>query len=151
MKALLHCSLLAAIAGCGGEDVDATSLSPLAGYQGWASRTVKGEVAGHGDTIRVIYANDVARSYAHAGRYPVGSVLVKEVHEKGDYDRPGKLLETVVMRKVTEDFLPSTQPLDKGWLFTEVDGAKETRKALCWEKCHRQGKFDYAWFDYADL
>ncbi len=150
MRWMLHCTiLLGSLAGCGGEDVDPSGLPAIAGYQSWPSRTVKGEVAGHGDTVRVIYANDVARTYAHAGRYPVGSVLVKEVHEN-DYDKPGKLHETVVMRKVTEDFLPSSRPLDRGWLFTQLDGGKEIRKQLCWDKCHRQAKFDYAWFDYGE-
>ena len=146
---MLHCTMGLA-AGCGGEDIDPAGLPTIAGYQSWPSRTEKGEVPGHGDTIRVIYANEVARTYAHAGRYPVGAVLVKEVYEKGAYDRPGKLRETQLMRKVTEDFLPSPRPLDKGWLFTHLDGGKETRKALCWDRCHRQGRFDYAWFDYGE-
>ena len=104
---------------------------------------VTGAVSGHGDTYRIIYFNDLARTFNHAGRYPVGTVMVKEIYDH----EGGKLLEINAMRKV-DAVTVSTD--GGGWLFTDVEGKSEKSFATCFATCHKQAPYDAAWFDYGD-
>ena len=45
----------------------------------WPSIQFTGEVPGHGNTIRVVFINDVAQQFS-GGQYPEGSILINEVH-----------------------------------------------------------------------
>lgn len=135
------------LSGCGSLDPD--ELAPIDGYPAWARTDVTGEVAGHGESYRIIYANDVAQGYAHAGRYPTGSILVKEVRELRDDGTPGDLKYTAVMRKVGEEAAASLDaPVDGGWVFTQKRGDSERWLDLCWSSCHVQAPVDGAFYDY---
>lgn len=142
--ALLSIALLCA---CGTTTVDPSGLAPLDGYTGWDGFETQGPVPGHGDTYRIIYANDPARLYGHAGLYAEGSVLVKEIRDNDD-GSPGDLRYIAIMRKLRE--APADAELHGGWLFTMASelGAEETYDASCWERCHVQAPVDGAWFDY---
>ena len=131
MKRLLPFLVLA---GCA-EPVD---VEPPGDYTSWARIETDGPAPGHGDTIRVIYANDIARSYA-GGPYPVGSILVKEIYER-DGDARGPLGYVGLMRK-RED----------GWLFTESSepNGEEVAPGFCWSYCHVAAPYDGAFLDYS--
>lgn len=135
------------LAACGGEVVDTTGVPALYGYEGWHRVDSTGPVAGHGDSYRIIYANDAAREYGHAGSYRIGSILVKEIRElQGGL--PGDVKYYAVMRKLRE--APPGGKLEGGWLFTmltDLDG-DETQGVTCWHECHAQAPVDGAWFDY---
>jgi hypothetical protein len=139
--------LLLCLAGCG-QTVDVTGLPSIDGYQSWgvSEAPPPGYIPGHGDSVRTIYANDVAKAYPHGGRYPYGTVLVKEVRS-----RSGSLGDLVIMRKVANPptgVAPYTGETYGGWLFTVKEGSKEETYDLCWNRCHRAGPWDGAWFDY---
>jgi hypothetical protein len=134
--------------GCGTE-IDPAGLPSIEGYESWHKVEVSGFVPGHGDTVRLIFVNDRARTYPHAGRYAVGTVIVKEVRERTAGGGPGALMHLNIMRKLTDDE-PAAVPVDRGWVFTDRRGGKEVQKDSCWQQCHRQGPFDYAWFDYGE-
>lgn len=147
---------LLAVPGCLIEDVNTTNLPAVDGYERWFRLDVSGDLPGHGTSYRIIYVNDVARSYPHAGRYPVGTVIVKEVRALAEVDggpAPGDLKYTAVMRKVTMDASGdggTGLPLDGGWLFTELTDTPgaESQLDLCWASCHRQAAWDGAFVDY---
>ena len=80
ITAAIALSLL--IPGCG-ETVDVAGLPSTDGHTEWDSFELEGPAPGHGDTFRIIYTNDLARSYTGAGAYPDGSVIVKEILERG--------------------------------------------------------------------
>lgn len=125
------------VAACG----DAVSPPDLGDYQSWHRVDTFGEIPGHGDTYRIIYVNDIART---SGTTERDATLVKEVHENNN-GQPGALRIIEVMRKIT----PGTDPADEGgWLFTQLADGEEVHKDLCWARCHRQAPFAGAWFDY---
>ena len=79
--ALVLCGLAIACAAC--SEIDTSQLPSTDGYQSWTMLEKSNPIPGHGDTVRLIYINPVARSYPHFGRYPEGSVIVKEIHAGG--------------------------------------------------------------------
>ena len=141
--------VLATMASCGGDAIDTTGLKDnIIDYQDWYRITVRGDVPGHFNTYRVIYANSFARDYQGAGDYPLGSVIIKEIYDLED-QQPTDLNYIAVMRRLDEATAPAE--LDEGWLFTDLrDGisGKETRETTCWKKCHRQAPYRGTWFDY---
>lgn len=145
-KPLLLTALLCASA-CTGTTVDTSGLESVDGYAEWDQFETQGPAPGHGDTYRLIYTNFLARYYAHAGRYPLGSVIVKEVHDNAD-GSPGDLRYIAVMRKLSE--APADAELQGGWLFTMTSepGGEEVYDPGCWDRCHAQAPVDGAWFDY---
>ena len=143
-------AILCAMIGCA--PVDVSNLEPLDGYDQWYRIDSTERVPGHGDTYRIIYANDVARGYTHEYAYPVGSVIVKEIRDNNDGE-PGDLRYLGVMRKLTADQVPDGAKLEGGWLFTILDqlGADESQSPTCWENCHVQAPIDGAWLDYGEF
>lgn len=122
-------------------DVD---IAP-AEYADWYSIEVAGEVPGHGDSLRRIYANDVALTFTGAGLYPVGTIVVKEIYAPGGDD----LRYVAIMRKL--EAAPAGGELDDGWLFThkaDLD-APETHRPRCWKTCHQNAPFDGAFLDWS--
>jgi hypothetical protein len=131
-------------------DPEADGLTPIADYQSWTlALTTEGPLAGHGESVRVIYANPVARSYSHSGRYPVGSVLVKEIYGRNEDGSRGTLRYLSIMRKVGEDANLSA-PVEGGWVWSLADTVTSPEKSngSCWGSCHRQAPRDGAWVDY---
>jgi hypothetical protein len=131
--------LLVVITACG------TDVSPpeLGDYTTWHRIETMGEVPGHGDSYRLIYVNDIART---RGTTEKDAVLVKEVHDN-DGGKPGALRVIEIMRKVRAGTDPED---DGGWLFsaTESPGGDEVSHDFCWGRCHVQAPFAGAWFDY---
>ena len=139
----------AGMLGACGTAVDSAELEPLTGYTEWHRIDSSGPVPGHGNTYRIIYVNDIARTYSHAGPYPIGSIVVKEIHAKADDGSPGGLSYLGVMRKL--DQAPSGVELEGGWLFTTAGELGDTEvqpSSSCWAVCHIQAPVDGAWFDY---
>lgn len=142
MKRLL---VFAAVAGCS----EAVDLDPPGDYTTWKRFDVTGEAPGHGDTYRIIYANDVASdpsSQLYIG-YPLGSIIVKEIYDNDD-GQPGAMRYVAIMRRNQ----PVVTVLEKqgGWLFSqssEPNGA-ETHTDRCWNRCHVAAPFNGAWYDY---
>jgi len=137
-----------AAAGCG-EVVDTGFPN---NYASWCRIETYGAATGHGDTYRIIYANDEARSYTGTGQYPAGSVLVKEVYDLSETvegPTPGDLQYLALMRRLDET--PPGGTLYHGWLFTETDkaGGEETTYSLCFDRCHVSAPYYGAWFDYS--
>jgi hypothetical protein len=133
---VLACALLV---GCG----DEVSPPDLGDYQSWHRVDTFGNIPGHGDSYRIIYVNDIARTNGTTER---DATLVKEVHENNN-GVPGALRIIEIMRKIT----PGTDPEDEGgWLFTQMPdaGGGEVHRDLCWSRCHRQAPYAGAWFDY---
>jgi hypothetical protein len=149
-RALVIAALLAA--GCPAP-VDTSGLPSADGYADWADPIVtSGPVPGHGDTNRIIYVNELGRAYPHAGEYPNGTVLVKEIYDKSDSGAWGDLRYVALMRRIGDPAaydVPADQ-LDEGWLFSEADepGGDEVRLDLCWAKCHKAAPYHGAWLDY---
>jgi hypothetical protein len=150
MTGLLMCVLAGAFSGCG-EVVDTSALPPLTGYTDWYQVDSTGPIAGHGDTYRIIYANDQAREYGGAGQYRNGTVLVKEIRENLGGE-PGDILYYAIMRKLGQ--APPGGTLEGGWLFTITDQLgdqlvdNEKYGPSCWNTCHVQAPIDGAWIDY---
>jgi Cytochrome P460 len=150
MTAIKLASLAAlALAGCIG---DAVTAEPVGDYTQWKRVDTWGRLPGHGgDTYRVIYANDVARTF-DGGHYPDGSILVKEIHDldsSGAMPAPGALQDVAIMRRLGPP--PAGLDDEGGWLFSAATspGGTETHYAYCWESCHVDAPFQGAWFDYA--
>jgi hypothetical protein len=137
-------ALLVCCAGCGTE-IDPAEVGAIDGYQEWPHFTKTTDVPGHPDSVRVIYKNDVAAAYPHAGRYPLGTIIVKEIFNRNGDRTKGSLRYIGVARKLGDG---TGQPTDDGWLFTYVKDGKETQLDLCWKQCHQAGPFDGLWFDY---
>ncbi|MBP6628361.1 MAG: cytochrome P460 family protein [Kofleriaceae bacterium] len=141
-------------AACLGAALAACTEAPIAGeplgdYRSWLRVDASGDAPGHGDTYRVIYANDLL---AGSGPLNLGAVAVKEVYER-DGDQPGALRYVAIMRKQHEGV---RQVDDGGWLFTTVaglpvDGGEETPSSACWDRCHRQAPLAGTWIDYARI
>ena len=121
-------------------------VAPPGDYTAWKRIDTYGPAPGHGDTYRIIYANDVARSFL-GGRYPDGTILVKEIHVN-DGGTPGALRDVEIMRRLG----PAPMGLDNqaGWLFTNaaIPNGPEVIKTTCWRRCHVAAPFAGAWFDY---
>ncbi len=135
--------------GCS-EVVDTSGLPAIDDYESWYRVDSTGVIPGHGDTYRIIYANDVARQYGHAGAYALGAVIVKEIRSK-DGDGPGELRYIAVMRKLAE--APPGGELQGGWLFTQFGQLGDDEKfhpETCWGRCHVQAPVDGAWLDYGE-
>ena len=97
MKAL-HAVLLTyavAMIGCG----EAVTPEPTGDYTTWKRIETYGEVPGHGDTYRVIYANDIAETF-DGTQYAEGSVIVKEIYDNNG-GAPGALRYIALMRGYT--------------------------------------------------
>lgn len=122
-------AVLAAVAACAAP----VDVAPPGDYTAWARLTATGPAPGHGDTNRVIYANDVARTFT-GGRYPDGTIVVKEIYE-GD-----ALAYLAIMRR-----------LDGDWLFTRAasPGGEEIARDSCWTTCHVAAPYDGAFLDYS--
>jgi hypothetical protein len=146
----LACAALVLLAGCGTE-IDTTDLPSIQGYKDWKLVLVySNQVPGHPDSYRTLYVNDVARSNPRHGRYPIGSVIVKEVNEleKDSSGTPmaGASRYVAVMRKVGDR---DDVPVNDGWLFTSFEGTGgETQYDLCWQTCHKAAPFDGTWSQY---
>ena len=157
---VLACTLLMGVsAGCDTE-VDPSEL-PAAldarDYKSWGLRLpqLSDFIPGHGSSVRLIYVNPTGRSYAHGGRYPEGTVIVKEIYARKDDGSKGGLKYVGIMRKTATP--PEGVPTGGGWIFTQVSGVaavqagkSERSRDLCWDSCHRQGSWDGAWADYGD-
>lgn len=136
-----------ALAGCFSEvDVEITPEE----YEAFGEPVVVvGEAPGHGDSYRVIYANDAARGFTGAGLYPVGTVIVKEIYRR-DGDAMGDFRYIGVMRKLEET--PGGGELDDGWLFTykdDRDDPAETHRPRCWRTCHQNAPFDGTFLSFS--
>ena len=132
-------------AGC----AESVSPEPLGDYTAWKRLDVIGEAPGHGDTYRIIYANDLASDPASTlyNGYPEGSVIVKEIYEN-DGDRPGALKYVAIMRRIGA---VTTALVDQGgWLFSQSSkpNGSETHTDRCWNRCHVAAPFNGAWYDY---
>lgn len=146
---LLACCFFVATSSCK-EDIDPSTIDPsIEGYATWDRvEPLLGEVPGHGDTYRIMYRNDIARSYTGAGRYPLGSAVVKEIYALKDSDQRGELLYKAVMRRMDADSHPDL-PIDGDWLFTQIDsGSEEFQRDLCWASCHVNAPYLGAFFDH---
>ncbi len=130
---------LVALAGCG----EAVSPEPLGDYTTWYRLDTWGAAPGHGDSYRIIYANDVART---DGPTAVDAVLVKEVRDDASGE-PGDLRYVAIMRKLRAGPSPEDEG---GWLFTIADtpGGAETHDDSCWNRCHVQAPLAGVWLDY---
>jgi len=140
-------AITGAVAGCG----DAVQPDPIGDYTAWYKVETWGNVPGHGDSYRIIYANDVARTY-RGGQYPEGTILVKEVYDRAgtaDAPAPGKLQYVAIMRRLGA--APEAYTDEGGWLFTATDkpGGDETHYGYCWNACHAAAPYSGAWLDYS--
>lgn len=135
-------------AGCFSE-VDVSGLEPIDDYRDWDRTDTVGEAPGHGDSYRVIYVNDIARTFTGVGLYPTGTVFIKEIRDDDD-GQPGALRYIALMRKLEE--APEGGELDEGWLFTyKGDEADvETHRDRCWSTCHQNAPFDGAFFNWSN-
>jgi hypothetical protein len=147
--------LLAMLAGCGEGTVVEVDPVP-ADYTDWYRVETFGPVPGHGDSYRIIYANDVARERGEVfGFYAEGTILVKEIYQRNG-DQPGDLRYLGVMRALAS--APEGAELHKssrtnGWLFTyladDIDSDEEYRSS-CWDECHVAAPIDGTFLDYAE-
>jgi hypothetical protein len=155
MKSLVGVTVLVVTIGCG-DAVDVSGLSPIGEYDTWSKIEVVGPVPGHGDSYRIIYANESARGYAGSGEYPNGAVIVKEVRKRNG-NAPGNLEYLAIMRRLDDvppgGTLHSLTTLPGGWLFTETPTLSEQENyfPLCWEKCHVQAPYNGLFFNYGAM
>lgn len=117
------------------------------GYEGWHRVDALGPLPAHGDTYRIIYVNDVARTWTGAGPYPDGSILIKEVYHR-DGDQPAGLSYLAAMRRLER--APDGAELHEGWLYTYIgeEGAAEEYRARCYQRCHASAPYDGPFLDY---
>ena len=157
-RALLPAALLALAAGCGEGTVIEVDPIP-ADVEDWYRVDTTGAIPGHGDSYRIIYANDEARLRTQSGTYPGGSIIVKEVrHFDASGEGPGDLRYYGIMRKLGDApdgaELHAASPLDSnGWLFTYLgagEGAEEEYRESCWSSCHVAAPIDGAFLDYGE-
>lgn len=128
--------------------VDTDGLGDLSDYRSWDSFTVTGEIPGHGDTLRVIYANEVAHSWSGAGEYPIGSIIIKEIYPASD---PNTIDYIAIMRKLDEP--PAGGELQAGWLYTMLDESiesEEDNNRRCYRSCHVAAPYDSLFHDFGD-
>jgi hypothetical protein len=142
--------LLVVVTACAAEPADVPAIGD---YQQWKSFETYGHAPGHGDTYRIIFANDLAETYrdplmplpANEVGYPEGTAIVKEVYDRNADGTPGSLRVIEFMRRI------GTSKADQlGWVFTAASkpGASETVQDFCFRRCHLSAPFDGAWFDY---
>ncbi|MEZ4362249.1 MAG: cytochrome P460 family protein [Kofleriaceae bacterium] len=125
---------------------ESVTPEPLGDYTTWKRIDTYGDLPGHGDSYRIIYANDLALTYA-GGAYPEGAAIVKEVRKRNG-DQPGDLRYLAIMRRIG----PAPLGLDDeaGWLFTQASepGGSEVYRSLCWNRCHVAAPYAGAFLDY---
>jgi hypothetical protein len=140
------CLLFAAACAACGTEIDPADLPSIEGYESWGLFTeLTSDIPGHPDSIRPIYVNQVGRDYPHGGRYPLGTVVVKEIWNRDAAGQRDGLRYVAIMRKVGDD---AGVPTNDGWLFTQKKGDTETQLELCWRTCHKAAPWDGAWLDY---
>jgi hypothetical protein len=122
------------------------SPEPVGDYTTWKRIDTWGTVPGHGDTYRIIYANEVAVAYPGAGAYAEGAIIVKEIYDNQD-GTPGDLRYLALMRRLNDPEYGD----EAGWLFSLADtpGGDESYRSLCWSRCHVAAPFAGAWLDYS--
>ena len=130
----------------------AVSPEPLGDYTSWKRVDVTGEAPGHGDTYRIIYANDIAADPTaplYVG-YAEGSIIVKEIYAN-DAGEPGVLKSVVIMRRIGS--VMTALENQGGWLFSEsqISHGAETQSDTCWNRCHVASPYNGAWYDYTKL
>jgi hypothetical protein len=142
-KAFYLALLALVVAGCG----ETVTPEPLGDYTTWKRIDTYGKIPGHGDSYRIIYANEVALSYAGGG-YPEGSIIVKEIRKRRGQE-PGDLSYLAIMRRIGP--APIGIEDEAGWLFTQADkpGSEEVYKSLCWNRCHVASPNAGAFLDYS--
>lgn len=137
-------ALLALVAlGLGCDGGEAVSPPPLGDYTAWYRIDTYGDIPGHDDSYRVIYANAIARDQ---GTTAQDAVLVKEVRDNLA-GQPGPLRDVAIMRKLQAGPSPDDEG---GWLFTHsaTPGGAEEHDAACWNRCHAQAPLAGVWLDY---
>ena len=141
MRAALAALIATALGACGAPEVDLEELAPLVDYRSWPRRIAEGPLPAHGDTIRYLYANEVAASWSGGGPYPFGTVVVKEIYARGDDGSAGALDYLAIARRL-EDAPPGGE-VDDGWLFTLASepGSPEFHSDSCWRSCHVASPF----------
>ncbi len=138
--------------GCG-STIDGDGLPPIDDYTDWYQAIAVGDAPGHGNSYRLMFANDIAREFAGVGRYPIGSIIVKEIrelsHDEIGAPVPGNIRYIAVMRRLEEP--PTGTFLDNGWLYTVFDAPRdpETRSARCYRTCHQAAPFDGTFLDWS--
>lgn len=157
MRGLLVIATLALGTGCFPE----VDVEPVpADYKDWYRLDTYGPAPGHGNTYRIIYANEEARMrQLYAGQYPPGSIIVKEVRELVGENQPGDINYIAVMRKLSTGSEPDgaelfyTSPVndDYGWLFTYANASltSEEFRSSCWDSCHVAAPLDATFIDYS--
>lgn len=146
-RAALVCAVGAALAGCG----EAVDVPPLGDYTTWQRFDIRGPAPGHGDSYRIIYANDIATTLGPTQiGYAEGAVLVKEIRDDDD-GQPGALRYLAIMRRVGGTVV--AQANEGGWVFTMADdaAAEELHFDYCWGRCHVAAPYHGAWYDYRQL
>jgi hypothetical protein len=151
--------LIAIALGCAGcfSSLDTDDLPPIDDYDSWYRVDATGDIPDHDDTYRIIYVNDIARSYGGVGDYPIGSVIIKEIHLL-DGDGPGKIDYIAAMRKLAEDDADLDDvetggaDLQEGWVYTFFDSLGDDEKISdrCYSLCHVAAPFDGAFLDYSE-
>lgn len=145
MQRRMSLSLVIAVGSCS----EPVSPEPLGDYTTWKRIDVTGRAPGHGDTYRIIYANDRAADPTwdlYLG-YQEDSIVVKEIRTNED-GQPGALQYVAIMRRLG----PIDTALENqgGWLFSESDepNGPETHADFCWNRCHVAAPYNGAWYDY---
>lgn len=145
MKRLI--AALVATLGAGACTTDEVTPPPLGDYTGWFRVDTYGPAPGHGDSYRIIYANDIVRT---EGTTAKDAVLVKEIRDDGPGPTAGPLRYVAIMRKLRA----GPDPTDEGgWLFTRSDraGGAELHDSQCWNRCHAQAPLAGTWLDYSQF
>ena len=119
------------------DTVDVSRLPSIEGYASWPSYGHHGAIPGH-------------------GRYPLGTVLVKEIADDVTMTQGGQVIHVAgdlrylgVMRKIGDD---SGEETHNGWLFTYIGsrGGEESVGQGCWSTCHRAAPLDGTWGRYGE-
>jgi hypothetical protein len=140
MRAITVVVALAVVAGC----TDAVAPPPLGDYTTWHRVDTYGPAPGHGDSYRIIYVNEIARTQ---GPIAKDAVLVKEIYAN-DNGAPGALRYVAIMRKLRAGPSPEDEG---GWLFSKSSspGGAEVHSDLCWNRCHAAAPLAGVWLDYS--
>ncbi|MBL9014673.1 MAG: cytochrome P460 family protein [Myxococcales bacterium] len=128
---------------------EAVDPEPLGDYTTWTREDVTGAAPGHGDTYRIIYANELAidPAWTLERGYQEGAILVKEIRDNVD-GMPGDLRYVAIMRRIGP--LATGLEREGGWLFSSssTPNGSERHSALCWSRCHVASPYNGAWYDY---
>lgn len=155
-QSLILVAIGAAVAACG-QPVDDAIITeyPIVDYATWGTSApgarvvVRGTAPGHGNSVRVIYANETAATLGADFRlgYPEGSIIVKEIRSDDGTDT-GELQYLAIMRRIGE--ITTALEDEGGWLFTETDALDidEVELGFCWARCHAAAPYNGAWYDY---